>query len=108
MPPIELPTLPPAVDAPLSPEEIVLLHDEVHDLAEKRNAVILAHNYQVPEVQEVADYVGDSLGLSQQAARTVSPSAISIRGCVRTRAASAAAMALPVSAPPTCAIRRSE
>ena len=42
----------------------------MRELAETRNAVILAHNYQVPEVQDVADYVGDSLGLSQQAAAT--------------------------------------
>ncbi|MGZ4481112.1 MAG: quinolinate synthase NadA [Gaiellales bacterium] len=46
------------------------LQAEVRALAEERRAVILAHNYQVPEVQDVADYVGDSLGLSQQAAGT--------------------------------------
>ena len=50
--------------------DITALHDQVRELAETRNAVILAHNYQVPEVQDVADYVGDSLGLSQQAAAT--------------------------------------
>src|SRR3954447_13747775 len=59
--PIQLPM---AVD-----EDTRALQREVRELARQRNAVILAHNYQVPEVQDVADYVGDSLGLSQQAAR---------------------------------------
>jgi quinolinate synthase len=51
-----------------SPEEIAGMQAEVRALARERDAVILAHNYQVPEVQDVADYVGDSLGLSRQAA----------------------------------------
>ncbi|MCW3033557.1 MAG: quinolinate synthetase complex, subunit [Solirubrobacterales bacterium] len=51
-----------------SPQEIERLKDEVRALAAERGAVILAHNYQLPEVQDVADYVGDSLGLSRQAA----------------------------------------
>ena len=46
------------------------LQDDIRRLAKERNAVILAHNYQRPEVQDVADYVGDSLGLSREAART--------------------------------------
>jgi quinolinate synthase len=50
-------------------ENTLLLQDEVRALARERNAVILAHNYELPEIQSVADYVGDSLGLSQQAAR---------------------------------------
>jgi quinolinate synthase len=52
----------------LSPEQIERMQGEVRALAQERGAVILAHNYQVPEVQDVADYVGDSLGLSRQAA----------------------------------------
>jgi len=43
---------------------------EIFGLKKQLNAVILAHNYQVGEIQEVADYVGDSLGLAQQAAKT--------------------------------------
>src|SRR4051812_11528833 len=49
-------------------ENIPALQAEVRALAAERDAVILAHNYQVPEVQDVAHYVGDSLGLSQKAA----------------------------------------
>jgi quinolinate synthase len=55
--------------APLELYDVAALHAEVRALARERDAVILAHNYQLPEIQDVADYVGDSLGLSQQAAR---------------------------------------
>jgi quinolinate synthase len=50
-------------------ENIPALRNEVRALARERGAVVLAHNYQLPEIQDVADYVGDSLGLSQQAAK---------------------------------------
>src|SRR6266513_3099461 len=49
---------------------IVDLAEELRELKRERNAVILAHNYQVPELQDIADYVGDSLGLSYQASKT--------------------------------------
>jgi quinolinate synthase len=65
---MNLPMLDSRPDAPLLLENIPELQDEVRALARERGAVILAHNYQLPEIQDVADYVGDSLGLSQQAA----------------------------------------
>ena len=67
----EIPTIEdpvPVLD--LSPDEIEELTEEVRALAAQQSAVILAHNYQVPEIQDLADFVGDSLGLSRQAAVT--------------------------------------
>ncbi|HVV70367.1 MAG TPA: quinolinate synthase NadA [Verrucomicrobiae bacterium] len=55
---------------PTPPAVVDALSREIQVLKKQLNAVILAHNYQVPEIQDIADFVGDSLGLSQQAART--------------------------------------
>src|SRR6184192_595307 len=68
MPPLDVDRL--SVRKPMSKDRFDPLAKEIFTLKKQLNAVILAHNYQVPEIQEVADYVGDSLGLSQQAAKT--------------------------------------
>ncbi len=73
---IDMPDVqPPGVDRfpvrqPVPPARLDALSRDILALKSKLNAVILAHNYQVPEIQDIADFVGDSLGLSRQAAKT--------------------------------------
>lgn len=62
-----IPTIEPTT---LNSAQIQALQDQIRSLARERNAVVLAHNYQRPEVQDVADYTGDSLGLARTAAAT--------------------------------------
>lgn len=52
----------------LTEAEVKALQEEIRELAKARGAVILAHNYELPEIQDIADFVGDSLGLAREGA----------------------------------------
>jgi quinolinate synthase len=63
-------TLPPLEEVNDAPEEIAAKQERIRQLCRERNAIVLAHHYERPEVQEAADFTGDSLRLSQTAAKT--------------------------------------
>ncbi len=54
----------------INPDKSINLEGEIKRMKKEKNAIILAHFYQISEIQDIADYIGDSLGLSQQAAKT--------------------------------------
>ena len=69
---LQLPVIDRRMASP-SPWDVVALQAEIRDLALTRNATILAHNYQRPEIQDVADVVGNSLALARAGAASASP-----------------------------------
>jgi quinolinate synthase len=62
--PIHDPVAHPTCGSDLPAAEVAALEEEIRALAREKDAVVLAHNYQLPEIQKIADHVGDSLGLA--------------------------------------------
>jgi quinolinate synthase len=61
------------IEAPVAPADGRAIAQAILDLKREKNAVILAHYYQTPEIQALADHIGDSLALAQAAERTNAP-----------------------------------